>query len=374
MDHDDAVNAVRVGLEQSVRRHFVSDVPVSIFLSGGIDSTAIVAVAKRCGFENLRTYCISFDESAYNEGDVAARTAKHFGAKHFDMRMTAEEGRRLFPQFLSALDQPSNDGFNTFCVAKLAHDHGAKVVLSGLGGDELFGSYPSFEQVPQLLRWHRRLASRKRLFAMAGKMTERLASQNRWRRAGAFLQTTASIAGAYWTMRGVFTPREADRLVATYLGAERVGFANSPFGDEPPDLPTEFDAVAYLETTRYMQNQLLRDSDVMSMAWGLELRVPFVDSRLHEQVACIAASHRLAAGKKLALEAVPEIPPWVAEAPKRGFAFPFECWMMSGEWLDLVGAIDRTCPVRLGSWYRRWSLFTLEHFLRENCVDAVLRN
>ena len=370
MEHVEAVRSARKALEDSVRRHFVSDVPVSIFLSGGIDSTAIVALARRCGFENLKTYSISFDEAEFNEGDVAARTAKHFHTDHCDWRMTAADGRNLFAQFLDSLDQPSNDGFNTYCVSKLAHDRGAKVVLSGLGGDEIFGGYQSFHAIPQLLKWHRRFAATPWLQQVSGIATERLARQIRWQRAGTYLQSNGGLASAYWTMRGIFTPVEAERLVARYLGAAGVGFSSSPFGDEPPSFPTPEDGISYLEVTRYMQNQLLRDSDVMSMAWGLELRVPFVDKALFDSVSRIPASMRLAAGKKMILEAVPEIPPWVAEGRKRGFAFPFENWM-SGEWSQVFTEIDRTCPVRLGSWYRRWVLFTLEHCLRQ--YDIVNR-
>jgi asparagine synthase (glutamine-hydrolysing) len=368
---DMATTTARRALESSVRRHFVSDVPVSIFLSGGVDSTAIVAVARRCGFENLRTFCISFDEDEFNEGDVAARTARHFGTVHHDWRMTARDARELFPRFLAALDQPSIDGFNTFCVSKLAHDQGAKVVLSGLGGDELFGGYRSFQDVPRMRQWHRRLRMSGRSRAWAGAVAERYAPQNRWQRAGVFLKSGGGMAAAHWAMRGIFTPAEADRLVAHYLGAARVGFAADPFGAEPPELATEADQVGFLESTRYMQNQLLRDSDVMSMAWGLELRVPFVDKRLSDEVGRIAAADRLAAGKRLLLDAAPEIPPWVAQAPKRGFSFPFEKWL-GGEWGPLMAQIDRASPVHLGSWYRRWALFALDHFLRDNRISAPL--
>lgn len=365
----DAVEAARDALEKSVRRHFVSDVPVSIFLSGGIDSTAIVALARRCGFDNLKTYCISFDEAEYNEGEAAARTARHFGVDHHEWRMTAADGRELFPRFLESLDQPSNDGFNTFCVSKLAHDQGAKVVLSGLGGDEVFGGYASFRAIPALMRWHRRLAASKRMRILGGRAAERFAVQNRWRRAGSFLQSSGGLAAAYWTMRGIFTPAEADRLAARYLGATEVGFGRDPFGAEPPLLPTVADGISYLEMTRYMQNQLLRDSDVMSMAWGLELRVPFVDKALLETVSRIPAAIRCASGKQLVLKAVPEIPPWIAGGRKRGFTFPFQQWV-AGEWSDMFAALERQCPVRLGAWYRRWVLFTLEHCLKQYRVPA----
>jgi asparagine synthase (glutamine-hydrolysing) len=365
----DAPRLASDALEDSVRRHFVSDVPVSIFLSGGIDSTAVLALARRCGFEDLQTYSISFDEVEFNEGDVAARTAKHFGTNHHDWRMTAADGRKLFADFLSSLDQPTNDGFNTFCVSKLAHDDGAKVVLSGLGGDEVFGGYPSFQAVPNLVRWHRRLAAANRLRDVGGRFAERFALQTRLRRAGTFLQSDGQIAAAYWAMRGIFTPDEADRLVAKYLGATHVGFADEPFGSEPPSFPSDEDRVSYLELTRYMQNQLLRDSDVMSMTWGLELRVPLVDKELIRRISQIPAATRLAAGKQLVLDAVPEIPPWVAHGRKRGFSFPFELWI-AGDWGIMFSAVDRESPVRLGKWYRRWVLYTLDYCLRQYGLDC----
>jgi asparagine synthase (glutamine-hydrolysing) len=371
MPREEATAIARRAVEDTVRRHFVSDVPVGIFLSGGIDSTAILAVARRCGFDNLKSYSISFAEREFDEGDVAARTAAHFGTEHVEWRMTAADGRALVEPFLAAIDQPSNDGFNTYCVAKLAHDQGAKVVLSGLGGDELFGGYGSFRTVPRLADWHERWAARRLTRACVGAVAERAARTNRWRRAGVFLQSRGGYAAAYWTMRGSFTPAEAERMTAHYLGAAKVGFADEPFGAEPPELPTGGDRVGYLESTRYMQNQLLRDSDVMSMAWGLELRVPLVDKALYDAVAQIPAAIRLAAGKRLVLDAVPEVPPWVAQAPKRGFAFPFNKWL-ADDWSEVLLETDRRTPVWAGTWYRRWSLFTLEHFLRENRVDAAV--
>ncbi len=150
-----ACTQLRAALDQSIRRHFVSDVPVGIFLSGGIDSSAVVALARANGFQQLKTFCLSFGEQAFNEGDVASRTAQHYGTEHHDWRMTATDGLELLDGFLNSLDLPSNDGFNTYCVSRFAHDQGLKVVLSGLGGDELYGGYPSFSRVPSLMNWYR---------------------------------------------------------------------------------------------------------------------------------------------------------------------------------------------------------------------------
>ncbi len=358
----DAIEITRDALEQSMERHFVSDVPVGIFLSGGIDSTSILALARARGVSNLNTFCISFDEQEFNEGDAAARTAGHFGTEHHDWRLSAAEGQSLVNEFLCALDRPSNDGFNTFCVSKLAHRLGHKVVLSGLGGDELFGSYPSFQRLPKMLRLAKYLAPGRSAVRFIGQAIERRSSSTTRQRFGVFLQSSMTPLPAYWTLRGFFTPRETAVLLQHYTGKDCNVVCNALIEAQVPDQPTFADSVAYLETTRYMRNQLLRDSDVYSMANGLELRVPFVDSRLHEVVSEIPAAIRLRAGKQLLCDSVPEIPEWIVRAPKRGFRFPFEKWV-NQLWASEFDRFDRTNPVRLVTWYRKWTLFTLEHFL-----------
>jgi asparagine synthase (glutamine-hydrolysing) len=365
----EAVAATREALNDTVRRHFVSDVPVSIFLSGGIDSTALVALARRTGVKDLRTFCISFDDPNFNEGEVAKRTAQHFGAEHYDWRLDSTSGKALITEFLTHLDQPSIDGFNTFCVAKHAHDHGAKVVLSGLGGDELFAGYRSFSLVPKLAKLSRWMSLVGPVRGLLGRVLEQTMPRTPHRRLGSFLAGPPSIASAYWAMRGIFTPNESLRLARAYLDTDGESEDDTARHFHVPPQPTAEDAVSYLEIARYMRNQLLRDSDVMSMAWGLELRVPFVDRQLLETLARIPAARRLAPGKRLLLEAVPEIPEWVARQPKRGFVFPFEDWIVN-EWHDLFVRLDAASPVRLQSWYRRWCLLALESFLSSNKVDA----
>jgi asparagine synthase (glutamine-hydrolysing) len=367
----EAIELTRHALDESIRRHFVSDVPVGIFLSGGLDSTAIVALAKANGYDRLKTLCISFDDPAYNEGPAAAQTAAHFGTDHHDWRMTADEGRRLVSEFLQHIDRPSNDGFNTYCVAKFAHDQGLKVVLSGVGGDELFGSYSSFQLIPRLKTWHRRLSWVKPVREFSGRLGQQLAQRQKFRRVGTYLQSQGEMGEAYWAVRGFFAPDEAIRLVRLYLG-DGIDERLLRFPDITiPVQPTMGDEISYLETTRYMHNQLLRDSDVMSMAWGLELRVPLVDRKLIDCVGRIPAKIRLAAGKQLLRDAVPEIPADVARRPKRGFSFPFNQWVRD-EWRDLFEEIDRMTPAKYMTWYRHWCLFMLNHFLRVNGFDCAV--
>ena len=363
----EAVPRTRAALEETMQRHLVSDVPVGVFLSGGIDSTALTALATAQGAKPLSTFCISFEENEFNEGGLAQRTAAHFGTDHHDWRLKADEGLGLVDSFLAALDRPTNDGFNTYCVSMLARQHGLKVVLSGLGGDELFGSYPSFQLMPKLLRWRALAGLMGPLAGWSGSVLESQASRANLRRMGAFLQAQPSKLAAYWAVRGFFTPHEVQKIVQHYAGA--VAFDPAALLDATiPDQPTPQDLVAYLESTRYMQFQLLRDSDVFSMAHGLELRVPLVDSRLFEAVNPIPAAIRLAPGKKLLCDAVPEIPSWVANAPKKGFRFPFEHWVRN-HWSDRFEQLDRSVPVKLDSWYRKWTLLMLEHFLRANGIS-----
>lgn len=365
MSPQDAVALTRDALDDSVRRHFVSDVPVGIFLSGGIDSTAIVALARANGFDNLKTVCISFDEEEFNEGKLAAETASHFRTEHHDWRLTASEGLKLIDEFLDRNDQPSNDGFNTFCVSKAAHELGLKVVLSGLGGDELFGGYRSFQMIPKLQRWHQLLGLGGPLRRVAGRVSQRFGDSNRFRRFGNYLQSAGRITDAYWAMRGFFTPSESRKLADFYLGRHDDFARNEWITGDAGNQPTPLDDICYLEMSCYMRNQLLRDSDVMSMAWGLELRVPFVDRKLVDAVGRVPADMRLAPGKRLLLSAVPEIPSWIAGRPKRGFTFPFERWVRT-QWLDVFDQIRRSTPVELNTWYRQWILFTLNQFLRQN--------
>jgi asparagine synthase (glutamine-hydrolysing) len=377
MDGATAVRDTRVALLESIKRHFISDVPVGIFLSGGMDSTALVALARDVGVTNIKTFSMSFDEQEFDEGSLAARTAAHFGTEHHDWRITSADGHKLFHEFMEHVDQPSNDGFNTFCVSRFAAQCGMKVVLSGLGGDELFGSYPSFRVLPQLSRWRRRidgLGSFGHVIACGGlSIAERFTSHSRQQQAArlrVYLRSNGNPLAAYYTMRSFFLPTETQMLVGLLTGDNSPLDIGQMLSESIPSMPTPQDEVAYLETVRYMRNQLLRDSDVMSMANGLELRVPFVDRKLMESVTRIPASTRLAKGKKLLLDAVPEIPDWVAKAPKRGFSFPFSRWF-ENDWKSQFEDIEKLAPIKLGTWYRKWSLFTLMHSLRQLGVQIT---
>lgn len=355
MQRTRAVEITRNALESTVKAHLISDVPVGIFLSGGIDSTALVALASNLSSARINTYSIAFESPEWNEGELAARVAKKFKTNHTEFLITPEIAQPLFDEFLKIVDQPTIDGFNTFCVSKLASDLGEKVVLSGVGSDELFAGYKSFETIPKMQGLAKRLRYTATLLKAINKISVKLLSSKN-QRALDFLSHPSSVHAAHQSLRGIFSENEAAHLCRLY-------------GVTPPPptqvLPTELNTentISTLELTYYMRNQLLRDSDVMSMACGLELRVPFVDRELIESVSQIPSTMRLEPGKKLLIDAVPELPDWVVNRPKQGFRFPFDEWFAE-EWDKLPQPILPPKWLKLTPWYKRWSLLVLDYWL-----------
>ena len=361
IEGEEAVHSIRTALLDSVRHHFVSDVPVGIFLSGGIDSTALLALSQAAGFSGIKTFSIGVDDQALDESGVARETARHFGSEHHEMQLSGSTAEQSFAEFLHCGDQPSIDGFNTYTVSRFARHCGMKVVLSGLGGGEMFGGYPSFSAVPKLARFSRMAGYAPPVAGLLGDLLERFGKTARVRRLGTMFGRPPGIQSAYRAFRSTFSLESARTLTQRYvteLPEEAPdydpGMRNSPGND--------LDQVSKLEISRYMRNQLLKDSDMMSMAHGLELRVPYVDRVLFETVARVPAAQRLRPGKEMLLDAVPEVPANIAQARKRGFVFPFEMWLQAS-WGNEFENATRKIPDANPTWYQRWSVFVLERWL-----------
>jgi asparagine synthase (glutamine-hydrolysing) len=360
----DQIALTRQALTASVEAHQLSDVPVGLFLSGGLDSSALLALA---GGQRITTLSIGFGEIAYDESDRAAAAARYFGSRHVQLQLTAARASELLPGFLAAVDQPSIDGFNTYCVSQLAHQQGLKVVLSGLGGDELFGGYPSFRKIPQLLALHRGLGPARRASA---RWLER-SGQHQHLRLAAFLRGPATVVAAHRCMRGFFSPKEAVLLLQYWGLPEEAGVDQGGLEPGSNRCPTQADAISWLESSRYMGQQLLRDSDNYSMANGLELRIPFVDAQLFRELAPLPAASRLARGKQLLKDAVPELRQALPPAAKRGFTFPYDVWFDKPGSLLQPGSAAYPLPhlptgVDCQPWYRRWGLMVLRYWLSEH--------
>lgn len=355
---------LREALLDSVRHHFVSDVPVGIFLSGGIDSTVLVALAREIGIKNISTFSIGVADEKLDESSLARRTAEHFGTDHHELVLGEEDAKKRFEQYVSHIDQPSIDGFNTFVVSSFARECGIKVVLSGLGSDELFAGYPTFEKVPGLVKMSGWLGKLPGLRQNVGLRMEYHMDSNRLRRLGSFLQSENTVRNAYRAFRGIFSRRSARLLAIRFSGVPLSEIMiRSAEVVNPPAMNDLRDEVSHCELSLYMRNQLLRDSDVMSMANSLELRVPFVDRVLFETVARIPASIRLQQGKKLLLAAVPEVPEWISNQPKRGFLFPYEKWAAS-TWKSLFQEAEEIIPVSTPAWYQIWCVFIFLQWFR----------
>jgi asparagine synthase (glutamine-hydrolysing) len=332
---------IEAALEASVAAHLVSDVPVAVFLSAGLDSSLIAALACRRLPEPPVTLTLRFAEYAGtedDEGPLAAEVARRLGTRHEERLLRREELVEAWAPALAAMDQPTIDGFNSYLISQAAHEAGLKVVLSGLGGDELFGSYSSFRDVPRwtgFARWAGRVPGAEALWP-------RLAA--RWRPAQpklkGLLRYGASWPGAYFLRRGLFLPEEIPALLPAEL-AEPGLAAYDPVADAARDVATTggdaetngdaWRAVQLLESTRYMRNQLLRDADWASMAHSLELRVPLVDATLFESARAAGFEPARTEGKAaLVRRLAPDLPGPVFARRKTGFSLPVAAWRGAG--------------------------------------------
>lgn len=323
----------RKALQASVAAHLVSDVPVGVFLSGGIDSGALAALMVEAGAKNLQGVTIAYDEFGGTQDDeapVAAVLAKRYGIRHHIRRVTRDEFTADLPRILAAMDQPSIDGINTWYATKAVAELGLKVVVSGVGGDELFQGYRSFQQLPPLVAgWG--IASRApgtmRIARLICGLKARMSGNARWHHLPEWLQT---MAGAWWLRRSVHSPDELAQVMGTRLAAEALeGFSAEEWvrdmcGPLPADLRL---ALGQIESTTYLRNQLLRDSDWASMDHSVELRTPLVDAWLLRELQPLLAAFRRFPNKRLLAEApVRPLPEALITRPKTGFGIPVHQW------------------------------------------------
>jgi asparagine synthase (glutamine-hydrolysing) len=353
---------VRVGVLDSVRAHLLADVEVGVFLSAGIDSGALLGCMRDAGQREIRAITLAFEEfrgTSEDETPLAARVCEHYGARHVVRHLNEKEFIQDLPAILEAMDQPSIDGVNTWFVSKAAAEAGLKVAISGLGGDEILGGYPSFLDVP---RWRRRfgiIAGLPGLGLLARKVIGRFApgfSRARPKALG-FLEYSGSWAGAYLLRRGLFLPSELHEVMDSEVAREGVRRLN-PLGrlsaSLMPDPGSDVARVCVLESAHYMRNQLLRDADWAGMAHSLEIRVPLVDSTLLRTLASVIPALKPGAGKAaLANTPTAPLPSEVVTRSKSGFGVPTGAWMnaMMGKSSDLTDPVTQS----KGLVSRRWS-------------------
>lgn len=356
------MEATREALRDAVRHHLVADVPVGAFLSSGIDSGALVGLMRDVSQSEIRTVTIAFEEfrgKAEDEAPLAAEVARVYGTDHYTRVVTEQEFKTELPKIFEAMDQPSIDGVNTWFVSKAAHELGLKVAVSGLGGDELFGGYPSFSQIP---RWVKRLGVPARV-PMLGLLARHILTATGLDRqlsspkAAGLLELGGTFAGAYMLRRGLYMPWELDALLGRDIareGLESLRPLDRVHDAMSPSPITAFNKIATMESSLYMRNQLLRDTDWASMAYGLEVRVPLVDATLLERVSRIGRPPAGAVPKAaLALSPKTPLPDAVVRRSKTGFVVPTRSWGRPSR----AGARPATDGARssLGMDSRAWS-------------------
>jgi len=331
---------LREELEATVRMHLVSDVPLGIFLSGGVDSSAIAALAVRSGHPGVRTFNIGFDEAAYDESQHARAVARALGTEHHELRLTQAMFRGQLPDALGSLDQPTVDGLNTYFVSRAVREAGLTVALAGTGGDELFGGYPSFRDVPWAARWSARFASMPPdLLRRAANTVTRAPAlfaavppQTRWGKLGDALASRGSLVETYQVSYALFASDFAQQLLTRSVNGDlHVGLPREVARelDDLIDGSRPWPAVSMLELWCFLGERLLRDTDAASMASSLEVRVPFLDHEVVAAACGLSDRERFEPlGQKRVLRevALGDLDPALFDRPKSGFVLPIERW------------------------------------------------
>lgn len=347
--------AVAVAVRDSISAHLLADVEVGVFLSAGIDSSVLYRVAAEALGRPPVAVTVDFADfrgGRHDEAALAGDWVRQHGGRHHVATIGANEFRAALPQILAAMDQPSIDGINTWFVSRAASEAGLKVALSGVGGDELFGGYDSFAQVP---RWARQLRWPARLPG-AGPLWRTLSGQLRGLRRRqpkllGLLEHGRSLAQCYLLKRALFLPAEIGALLGTELATEGLRRLRSAAalesiravaGDDP------FAQVGALESTQYLRNQLLRDADWAGMDHSLEIRTPLVDYALLQRCGPLLPQVYRAGRKQLLARAPREaLPASVLTRPKTGFSVPLSAWLSES---------GSAPPMQFGAGSRRWAL------------------
>ncbi|MGN6603391.1 MAG: asparagine synthase (glutamine-hydrolyzing) [Ginsengibacter sp.] len=322
-DRSTAVTEIRKSLQESVNRHLVADAPIGVFLSGGVDSGIVSLLAGSQKKSHLNTLSLDFPEPEFSEKKYQDMILNKLDARGSQHLLRAEEFQEYLPSILKAMDQPSCDGINTWFISKYARENGLKAVLSGIGGDELFGGYPSFSRMHKV--------------DLLGKLPKSLLRSGKHTGRKAFKRLSyLSIEGAtgeYLFLRGQFIPAEIARQLDMDEREVWEILSENPAKETRPKLD-DFNEASWIELNLFMQNQLLRDVDVMGMAHGVEIRVPFLDKDFVDLTMKIRSKLKEegALPKQLLIDSFKDIlPQAIWDRPKMGFGFPFQKWLGDSE-------------------------------------------
>ena len=360
-NREEAITLIQSGLANAVKSHLLSDAPIGVFLSGGLDSSIVARLANE-QHTDINTISLFFDDARFSEKKYQDLVQQKMHGNHYQQLLKEESFHADLPSIIGAMDLPSCDGINTWYISKFAKQHGLKAVLSGIGGDELYGGYPSFKRIAAAL--------------LAQKMPNAVLksgsiSGSRKLRRFCYLSIPGTV-GMYLFLRGQFIPSE----VAAYLNASEAEVWR--ILEEQPQLPdisnlTAKNQASWLEMNMFMQNQLLRDADVMSMAHGIEIRIPFLEANFLRLSLKITSGIKYAGSynKQLLIDSFKDmLPEQVWNRPKMGFAFPFKDWLINDKYAGAqTGTKNAAYHKKFLEGKLHWSQF-LTVFLMENNKGA----
>ena len=328
--HGSCREAVREALHDTIRRHLISDVPVGAFLSSGIDSTIVAALAaEEAG--SLQTVTLGIGEhkgTSNDEAPLAEEVARLYGTDHRTVRVTRRDFEDRFDHLLWSMDQPSIDGVNSYWVSRVAQQAGLKVALSGLGGDELFGGYSSFQQIPRLVNALRPFQAVKPLGRSFRMISAPLFKHWTSPKYAGLLEYGGNYSGAYLLRRGLFMPWELPEVLDADFAREgwRQLQTMAAIEHDIARIRSPRSRVACLESCWYMRSQLLRDSDWAGMAHSLEIRVPLVDVELLRSTGKWIANGQPPSRKTMLAAPLWPLPGAIRSRPKAGLVVPIREW------------------------------------------------
>ena len=385
----DRVEELRAELDAAVRMRLVSDVPLGVFLSGGLDSTVVAAIAARhC--TRLKTFTVTFAEEQFAEGVKARQVARLIGTEHHEITVSQGDLIANLPAAVAAMDQPTVDGINTYMVSRVTKQAGVTVALSGLGGDEQFAGYRSFRLVPRM-EWTERTVPGWIRRAAGSSISQFLGGSSRGQKLALWLRSRDAFPHPFYISRLIFSPDQIARL----LRPERLlEIEFQVFGEEfarQQRLIARHDPVnrvSCLELLVYLRNTLLRDTDSMSMANSLEVRVPLIDHRVTEKALQLPGRWKVEGRQRkpmLVVAAGRELPPKILYQPKRGFEFPWDQWLRGELRSAVQTALAEPGPVLESAidwqevrdiwsgflagrchWSRVWMFYVLQHWTSRN--------
>lgn len=378
--YDKVVKQTRDLFFKSVEKRMISDVPLGAFLSGGVDSSCVVAAMTSVSSNRIKTFNMCFEDEEFSEKKYAEIIAKKFNTEHHSVEIKPEDLLAELPEFLKSMDHPGLDGLNTFVVSKYTKQTGITVALSGIGGDEFFGGYPVFKYIKQINRWRKLGVLPTIVRRNLVRILKRRYSENQIKR---LLQIAElpnwNLNTLYPVFRMVYSASEMKQLGVAPQALNCIEMDN----DNQQKIMSE---ISISESKTYLENVLLRDTDQMSMAHSLEVRAPFLDKDLIEFVLSLPDDFKpIQPPKKLIIDAMGELLPketW--DRKKMGFTLPWKKWMNTDlkpfceenlEYLLQLNLINHGYLQKLlnslndeinESWFEVWNLVILTDWLRRN--------